>query len=152
MKGTDRRISQLDQKLAEVDRMDEEGTAAIKAAWEKHRAENPPPPPKERHLPDFKNWVWEDPPEIEELVEKVSIAAAKLVIEQLLDDGAMVTLTQTDTADIEVEVDFGPFNFKVKRSEMDEEKDDDEPTEDIVERQWRKRLSNNDIETWEWEG
>ena len=159
MTGTDKRISQLEQKLAEVDRMDKEGTAAIHAAWEKHRAENPVPPKKERFLPDFENWEWEEPPEIEELWAKASVAAAKLVIEQILDDGARVKLIQTDTGDIEVMVDIGPFEFKVKRSEMKETTDEyellEEPQTDeegnIIYRYWTKKLHSNDIDTWEWE-
>ena len=159
MNGTDRRISELEQKLAEVDDLDIKASAEIKDHFEKLLAENPPEPKPERELPAFDQWSWGDPPDVEDYWKKASIAAAELVIEQILDDGARVKLKETPDGDLVIEVKLGPFDFKIKRSDMEEitkaedmftDDDDIDDEGKLIGRHWEKDIPDNDIETWEW--
>lgn len=158
MNGTDRRISELEQKLAEVDELDIKASAEIKDHFEKLLSETPSEPKKERELPAFDQWEWGEPPDVEDYWKKVSIAAAELVIEQILDDGGRVRLKETREGDLEIFVKLGPFEFTVKKSEMKETTDEwelyEEPeTEDgkLIHRYWTKDVVDDDIETWEWQ-
>jgi len=130
MNGTDKRIDELEQKLAEVDALDIKASAEIKDHFEKLLAESPLEPKSEDEFENhsalqFEQWEWgyaEDHlPGLNDFWEAANKNGARVAVEMMLQSEAFTRRWKTKDGKTRWEIAIGPLVLKFDEAQIDEE-------------------------------